>query len=179
MIPLLDLDGVLVDLEKRIYGHYNIVPKIGEWEDNIGKTDGEILKEVESFEFWRDLPKLPWADELIDFIASQTDNWGFLSTPTGNPDCWAGKQAWMQINYPKHAKRLILAREKFRLASHRHVLIDDRKKNLDSFKKAGGEIIPFPSRNGHYPWTEQEMTDPVSVVRKQFLKIETTRISKH
>lgn len=160
----IDMDEVLVDLNSSVFKFYNITPTLGEWEQIPGKTEAEILSEIDNFEFWRDLPKLPWADQLIHLVHMNCDDWAFLSCPTINPVSWAGKAEWIKTHYPQHINRLVLTREKFRLAAPKHCLIDDRKNHLEKFKAMGGHIIPFPSRNGHFPWLESQMNDPLYFV---------------
>lgn len=174
---LLDMDEVLVDLNNTIYKFYNIEPTIGEWEQIPGKTAEQVLADVDNFTFWQTLPKMPWADELVSLMKNY--NFAFLSCPTHNPESWAGKAAWIKLHYPEYLDRLILTREKFRLASHQHCLIDDRKCHIDAFEKSGGKVIPFPSRNGHYKFTSQDMSSPVDYVRRILNKIETQIIHKN
>lgn len=162
----IDMDEVLVDLNSSVFKFYNVTPTLGEWEQIPGKTEAEILEDIDTFEFWRDLPKMPWADNLINFISNNCTDWAFLSCPTLKPESWAGKSAWIKIHYPQHINRLVLTREKFRLASPHHCLIDDRKNHLEKFKSRGGNIIPFPSRNGHFDWSEAQMNDPLYFVEE-------------
>lgn len=170
---LVDLDDVVVDTTREVLRIYNKEPIIGEWDKIIGLDSDLILKSIDTFTFWQTLPKMKHADELIEFISAHTDKWAFFSKPTENPESWAGKASWIKLNYPQYLDRLTLGRIKERYGSHQHCLIDDRRENIDAFRRHGGMAIPFPSMNGHFPWTPGQMKDPVSVVRREFYKMET------
>jgi 5'(3')-deoxyribonucleotidase len=174
----IDMDEVIVDLNTSVFAFYGISPTIGEWEQVPNRTPEQILDDIDCFEFWRDLPKMPWADELIELVNSTSDKWIFLSCPTPNPESWAGKAAWIKIHFPQYLSRLTLVRDKWRIASHQSCLIDDRKHHIDLFAKNGGHTIPFPSKNGQFPWSEEQMKNPVDYVRKCINRVETARIVK-
>lgn len=178
---VIDIDRVLADLDTPIFKHFYVEPdETGDWSSNIGMKDEDILQEVDCFEFWRDLPVLPWAYELVDLISSINDHWMFCSHPTNNPESWSGKAEWIQIHFPKYYDRLILTRDKSQIASHKHCLIDDYKVNNDAFQKRGGHVIPFPFARcrGLYNWTPAQLADPVGYIEKEIRKVETTRISR-
>lgn len=172
----IDLDEVIVNCNESIFKHYNIIPSIGEWDQIPGVTEDEIHKFIGRHEFWVNLPKMSWADDLIKLISETTDEWSFLSYPTKYYESWSGKAAWLDKHYPQHFDRLILGRQKFRCASRQHCLIDDRKQNCMRFERYGGVSIPFPSKNGHYIWRQQDLDNPVEYVRKCMNRIETQRI---
>lgn len=176
---LIDLDEVIVNCNESIFRHYNVSPSVGEWEQIPGVTEEEIHRYIGNHSFWANLPKMPWADELIALIVETTDNWSFLSYPTKYYESWSGKAEWVDRNYPQYFDRLILAREKFRCASRQHCLIDDRKPNCVRFERAGGTAIPFPSINGHYDWMPVHLSDPVKYVKTCLNRIETQRIVRN
>lgn len=176
---LIDLDEVVVNCNGPIFEHYGVVGKVGEWEQIPGVTEDEIHKYIGRHEFWANLPKMPWADDLIALISETTDEWSFLSYPTKYYESWSGKAEWIDKNYPQHFDRLILARQKFRCASRQHCLIDDRKQHCTRFERVGGTAIPFPSINGHYNWRPEDLADPVKYIKKCLNRIETQRIVRH
>jgi len=176
---LIDLDEVVVDCNSQIFKHYGVEGKVGEWEQITGVTDEEIHAYIGNHDFWANLPKMPWADDLIELINSTTDQWSFLSYPTKYYGSWSGKAEWVDKNYPQHFDRLMLSRQKYRSASRQHCLIDDRKCNCEKFERAGGTVIPFPSINGHYTWSSSYLTDPVKYVKSCINRIETQTIVRN
>jgi len=130
-LVFLDMDGVLVDLPQD-NKHLPIGNRL-EWDDAI---------------FWGNLPKLPWADQLVDFCFSNFDETYILSRPCGAPSV-IGKHSWMEKHYPILKKNVILTRSKHLLAKAGRVLIDDDCDQCARFFEAGGHTVWIPNPRIH------------------------------
>lgn len=149
---LLDADGVFVDLHPELAKVHNF--KMEDWkpgcydiEESFPHISTKELWEHPSIkhpEFWADLPRTPWADELMEFILSKfpKDQICFLTMPVLDPQCAAGKMKWFKRHYPSF-KFLIGTSKKF-CAGPGKWLLDDSDKNVTEFNKHGGKGILFP-----------------------------------
>ena len=71
-----------------------------------------------------------------------------LSMP--NLEAWSGKAAWVNKHLSFYNTRLIITTaSKLLLAGPNTLLIDDRDKNVEEFRKAGGQAILVPR-----PWNK-------------------------
>jgi hypothetical protein len=125
-VVFLDMDGVLVNLP-----------------EGRSVLWGEV-------DFWRNLPKYPWADDLVAAITAGCKC--YILTSIGGGACSAtGKIQWLQNHYPELAKSAILTRRKEMLAAPGRVLIDDDPGNCQKWVERGGWGILFPHpRNAEY-----------------------------
>lgn len=108
--------------------------------------------------FWSMIPRSFWAtcppSEEMSWLLEQCvalvgeDNVCFLTGPTKDPDCLAGKLEWIWRFAPKfmHRQYLIGPRKQF-CAQHEALLIDDSDANVDTFRAWGGQAILVPR-----PW---------------------------
>jgi len=146
MIPIVfvDLDGVLVDLQKgysQITGekykkmsHEDFVPILHSYLDNL--TTKQIVN------FWANLPKTQECDELWSLVKQ---NQPLILTASGNsaPAC-EGKKIWCSKNLNLDKNRVFCSKnsqDKQNYASPRSILIDDYKRNIKQFNAAGGHGI--------------------------------------
>jgi 5'(3')-deoxyribonucleotidase len=176
----LDMDGVLcqmiecallqlgVDSVGANDGDYNIdnwtLKGYTGWDYNNQKDKVlcNFIKNAKE-EFWENLYKYVWADELVDFCSKFGDVY-FLSAPSNNPECYSGKLKWVRKNYPKMAKRLILTEHKHLLAREDRILIDDKDDNILNFFACGGIGLIFPrSWNGAFEFKG----DPMGYIKRQ------------
>ena len=166
----LDVDEPLADFVGAANTFYGVdIPKeeITKWElpyGRYGKTHNSFFKDLTE-DFWADIPKQPWCDELIDFLESQ-DGYSvcLLTAPAHNNA--TGKQRWIRKNLPKfyNEKRYLIGPAKSFCAGPDSILIDDRGKNCDDFVAAGGRAIVFPA-----PWNHRRYcTDPIKEVKWLF-----------
>jgi 5'(3')-deoxyribonucleotidase len=159
---LLDLDGVLCDLVGPLAAAHNIDLTRHSWPDTydltvpIQKPIEKIWAAVEGAEFWAELPKLPWADELVAFVTKQ-DEVGILTQVVRDPGCAAGKVRWCQRYYP--GLPITLSTKKVFHAAPGHILIDDYEENEKAWKKRGGLTILVPA-----PWNRLRDTKDVGVM---------------
>jgi 5'(3')-deoxyribonucleotidase len=146
----IDLDGVLCDFHKAfcdIYG-YDEKDILG-WgmHTYFGVTPETIRHQIDYLdtEFWATLPKLSWADKLVDLAKHYKLKIYFASSPAKGSHC--GKMQWMEQHYPEYAHRLILIKNKYLLAKENTCLIDDAEYQSFEFMMKGGYSVTFPR-----PW---------------------------
>lgn len=157
----LDLDGVIVDLVsgflKQIGADSYVIPnntyKMYEWDYlkngkifNISKQQTDDLFDSPS-DFWVDLPKYPWSDDLVDFCKTLAgvENLFILSAPSKGESC-KGKVEWIEKHYPELSKQIILTKHKYLCASSDHILIDDSDWKIEDFISYGGNGVIFPQQ---------------------------------
>lgn len=154
----LDQDGVMVNLDKRIFeylkidrdevyarwpiGVYEMGPALGFdgrvlWDDMIGR---------EPAEWWASIEPYPWAKGLYDKCCSVGDTY-FLTAPINSPASCAGKLEWMyRFTGNRRFRKYFLGPDKFNCARFNHILIDDKESNCEMFEADGGKAILFPRR---------------------------------
>ena len=98
----------------------------------------------EGDEWWENIEKLPWADDLIDLLKKHTKELSFLSSPSNSPLCYSGKAKWIIKNYPEMSKDVFLGCKKHRVANPNILLIDDTDKKVKQFRKYGGHAFKWP-----------------------------------
>ena len=143
MKVFIDMDGVLSDFDKPI------IEKFGtkkEWNNKW-----ELLPE----DFFRVLPKMPDADDLINYISGQFD-WHVLTAipnDSGFPECRIQKMQWIFKHYKVYPVRIhcVFQREKQYYAVEENlspnILIDDCESNVTDWKSKGGIAILHTSAN--------------------------------
>jgi 5'(3')-deoxyribonucleotidase len=136
---LVDMDGVLSDMDTMMdditdgassqpnYPRGKFWGKVSYYDKNVAP-------------FFESLPKMKDADQLIKFV---TDNFAKVriltasgTTPKDGPD---QKRRWMNKNYPGIEVIVVTkSPEKAIYANPRAILVDDRDKSIDPFRRAGG-----------------------------------------
>lgn len=116
--------------------------------------------------FWKSITRKMWAEtpvscEFEDILSLSvarvgTENIFFLTSPTLDADCVAGKLEWIQRQTPRWMHRqYMIGPAKHLCAKHDVLLIDDSDTNVASFRKAGGQAVllprPWNSLHGHNP----------------------------
>ena len=177
----LDMDGVIADFVGGtclLHGHDNPYSREEFLADyDLCKALGMRLEDFYvgmGENFWTNLPKTEWADEIVKFVREifPLDHIIVLTKPTSNPGCIEGKKAWLQKHYPDFAERVVFANEKYFCAHEGALLIDDYDKNVDLFKKHGGKAILFKQ-----PWNSsrfignsfEEMRKELDIFAQKFL----------
>ncbi len=138
-----DLDGVLCDFKKQLDDT---------WLDKFNKENGTKIKTGWEFEeiygskeFWENIGKvglkfwseMPWTKDgkkLWNFIKDK--NTEILSTPSKDKISRDGKKIWCKRELGD--TNLILSYNKASNANPKSILIDDLKKNIEKWNKAGG-----------------------------------------
>lgn len=159
----LDVDGVLADFDGGAdlwYGRDNGPSQQWgyDYQAMFGMSGTQFWEGLTET-FWETLPKLPWADELVDALESRfPGRVVFLTSPPLKGGA-SGKATWLRKNYPKlyNDKRYLIGPGKSFVAQPNALLIDDRNKNCRLFKEAGGKVVLFPQ-----PWNENKwvLNDP-------------------
>jgi hypothetical protein len=151
----LDLDGVCCFWEKSAAKTLGI-----DLEDKKIREQVKNGKRLESFvggdevmwpkidkegpEWWENLEKLPWADDLIELAKSSGKDFCFLTSPSNNPDCASGKIKWIKKHLGDDFKNFLIGKQKHMCASPNSILIDDDKKKCKKFEDYGGHSFLWP-----------------------------------
>jgi len=99
-------------------------------------------------EDWEYLPKMPWADELMNMVDAIGNVYLLTSPPRGAPEGITGTYNWVKRHYPSYERKCIFCptEEKYLLCSSpEDVVIDDSPKVWDSWEALGGRIVRIPS----------------------------------
>lgn len=138
----LDMDGTLVDFVSQ-------VNKYGFWRtDKENKVDWKKVKAMGP-RFWSEMDWLPLSKIIFDEL-TYLDEKGFIElyilTSIDFEEGSEGKRQWITNHTNFSLDKLIFVQEpeeKADYAAPDSWLIDDRKKSLEPFKNAGGNIIEF------------------------------------
>lgn len=98
--------------------------------------------------FWANLPKLPWADDLMQTVMLSGVSYWYLTSPSDCGFCLVGKDTWLTKHYGKGEGlpgKMIPCRDKWLLAKPGRLLIDDHDENVDRWIEHGGQAILFPA----------------------------------
>lgn len=150
----LDMDGVLVDFVGGVCAAHNretpyLSPNsygIFEMETVWGISTDEFWTPTQFDGFWSNLDKTPEADNLVELACSKfgTENVCILTSPSDDYRCIPEKQEWIAKHYPKLQRQMLFGSAKRFLAGPDRLMIDDRDKNIENFRKAGGIGITMP-----------------------------------
>lgn len=172
---LVDLDEVLADFvgsALRLHGvaveTFQRRQPAGTWDMTIGLdlSPEAFWSPINSMgeRFWANLPKLPWANQLISLISGITDDWHIVSSPSRCPTSYNGKVRWLKKEFGEGFDRFALTPHKYIFAKPGVILIDDRDQNIDDFVAAGGEGIVFPT---HLNTNHLFKNDPLTFIKSR------------
>ena len=154
-IIFLDLDGVISNwikattelLDIEITDDLRDKLKAGEYLDNTGViTEKEMWDKITEAgsEFWSEMELYPWSHKLIDEMEKLGTVY-FLTSPGSCVPAPSGKMAWIKEHFgDEYVKKLIICKDKFRLATSNSVLIDDTDKKIEAFKEKG-KVFHWPN----------------------------------
>lgn len=127
-----DLDGVLTDFSKQLAELLN-KPLDRTWDFG---NDPEVWKKIDGAgeDFWSEMKWMPDGHKLWDFVKKFDPT--ILTAPSDHPSSKSGKKIWLEENLPDVP--YIIESKKEKHAKEGYVLIDDREKNINKWKKAGG-----------------------------------------
>lgn len=128
--------------------------------------------------FWNAIDRSVWANvpvsEFFGYLLGTSEslvgkeNIHFLTSPTLDPECMAGKLEWIHSYAPKWMQRqFLVGPSKHLCAQPGVVLIDDADKNVEAFNKHGGRGILLPR-----PWNSLHGTDAWAHLAKEFQHLE-------
>ena len=162
-----DMDGVLADFVGGVCAAHGKESPYGDsssygvfdMEKLWGMTVKEFWTPTRGMRFWASLEKTHEADWLVDYCAKWVgvSNIAILTDPSNDPGCILGKKAWIKKYYPQLVSNMIFTSAKDFLAAPNHLLIDDRDRNIEEFRAAGGMTIRVP-RFWNSDWDSADMT---------------------
>jgi phosphopantetheine adenylyltransferase len=141
----LDMDGVIVDFDKRFTDLAGMGPR--EYENSFGKE--KFWDFIDSKEkgggvgFWVGMPWMPGGEALYNRVAQH--NHALLSSPSRSESSKLGKRLWKKKYTPTTDLILSLAANKKNYANGDSILIDDRESNIQQWREAGGIGILYKS----------------------------------
>lgn len=143
-IVFIDLDGVLVDLDKAI-------------EESGAKEEQEIQKLFATPGFFFNLSAVPGSIGTVRDLITRGVDCYILSRPPYidylnelQATCNDDKGRWVRQHLPELKKKLILARHKHLLAGPNRILLDDSFENCTLWQEAGGIAIPILTNENGY-----------------------------
>jgi 5'(3')-deoxyribonucleotidase len=157
----LDLDGVLTDFDWAAIKLHNCK---NPWVDpaNYGKWGTEEMFGFKSKElFWAPMKEgfwssLQWTKEGKEILALVEGTFGYenislLTSPCMTPGSVSGKVRWINSNLPSYKMKFLIGYQKHFCANENTVLIDDKDKNVDTFRIHGGKalLVPRPWNTGY------------------------------
>jgi len=185
----LDLDGVLYDWMGSALRHFQLNPSdplirnvVSRYHDGLEmiKPKKEVFEAVESLgaEYWESLQLLPWAQELYRCLSEIGD-----VTVLTSPGAWthAGRGKLLALRRDFQIKTFILAKKKEICAAPNAILIDDKKKNIEKFRQAGGWGYVWPNSfciEDGKPNASQAIADCISYVKQVKTKIADRKINE-
>jgi len=151
----LDMDGVLCNfvdsavkqLGVTDYSIPNGLHNIEEWPGiNISKSKFWKAIDAGGEDFWSNLDKYPWTDELLKI--SREYSTFILTAPASNPVCFSGKIKWLYKHAPWLVRNVIITSHKYLLAGGNkdNILVDDNDSKISMFNGFGGTGILFPQQ---------------------------------
>lgn len=146
------MDGCITDFVKGSLASLNIkeysIPpgetEINKWPGvNISKTKFWKAIDATKEDFWVNLEKYPWTDELVEMCEKMGDLF-ILTSPSRNPHCLSGKMMWVQRYYERLQRKIVMTPAKYLCAAPGRILIDDTEDKINKFNDYGGDGILFP-----------------------------------
>ncbi len=156
----LDMDGVLADfntaaqtLIKATNADAEKAAENGRWPEK----DWELISSQSNF--YRILPKMPLADELVELAVRFRENLDYdvkilTAIPKDNdmPDAFHDKVDWINEHYGQYGFRVHFGPYSKDKASHctgaDDILVDDRTSNCNEWRSAGGTAVQV--KTGEY-----------------------------
>ncbi|MDE1971029.1 MAG: hypothetical protein KGI50_05660 [Patescibacteria group bacterium] len=153
----IDMDGVLANFIKSAYNvhgrqYTESEYPVGEYDipKAMGLTTSQFWEPINARreEFWFNIPKYSWADDLIAMLR---EPWTIASSPSQEPESASGKVKWLRYYFGLGFRNYMLGHDKHHLAQSPMgmgtVLIDDNENQVNAFIREGGYGILFPQ-----PW---------------------------
>lgn len=140
-----DMDGVLCDFIAKAV-------EAGMYDPETGAFDKEAMLEADEH-FWAELPPIVeglWLYSRIYAFAKKYDMKVYILSHTVSDASRLGKKIWLEKNL--HVNPMDIAfvskrSDKNDFADSKTLLIDDYEKNVEEFRKAGGNAVLFHRRS--------------------------------
>jgi hypothetical protein len=131
-----DMDGVLTDFDESFKKYSKGIPP-REYEKTHGR-DGfwKLIDGEGKVGFWVGMPWMSDGKQYWDYIKNYDVE--LLSSPSRSETSRLGKRLWVRNNMPGIKLTLAQSFNKKNYAEPNHILIDDRKSNIEQWVKAGG-----------------------------------------
>ncbi len=131
-----DMDGVLTDFDESFKKYSKgIAPR--DYEKKFGKEKfWELIDGTGKVGFWVGMPWMEDGKQYWDYIKDYDTE--LLSSPSRSSTSRLGKRLWVRNNMPGIKLTLAQASHKQNYAAPNHILIDDRKSNIDQWISQGG-----------------------------------------
>lgn len=155
---LLDMDGVLVNFVKGVCDLWEVSEEklrthweIGTWDlvAPLGKTIDTPLTKSDFWialenrpQFWAGLEEMSWLDSLLNLAG---EDFHIVSAPGGCASSYRGKIQWLKRRFGNRFDRFAITPYKHLFARPDALLIDDKDENVETFVRAGGHGIIFPT----------------------------------
>jgi len=156
----IDLDGVLVDMHTPLVRLFGEDPstytdaqwrEVGQWGLSIPKDNFWEKIRAQGSQWWINLPKLPWTDELWESALATGATCVVLTTPGPFPESAYGKWQWVNDNL--HTQNVLIGQPKEVCAKPGSWLIDDRAGYGPKWEGNGGTLLSLKR-----PWNPEGMT---------------------
>lgn len=140
-----DMDGVLCDFIAAAI-------REGIYDPDTGAFDAEKMHEKDD-NFWAELPVIVegfWLYSRLYAFSKKHDLKIFILSHAVNDQARIGKKMWLERELRANPMDIILVAkraDKNEFADKETLLIDDYDKNVEDFKKAGGNAIVFHRNN--------------------------------
>ena len=130
-----DMDGVLTDFDASFKkASDGIAPR--DYEKKFGKDKFWELIDGGGVGYWVGMPYMPDGERYWNYIKDYDVE--LLSSPSRSNTSRLGKRLWVRNNMPGVKLTLAQAYLKKNYAAPNHILIDDRKSNIDEWRAEGG-----------------------------------------
>jgi len=130
-----DMDGVLTDFDASFKkASDGIAPR--DYEKKFGKDKFWELIDGGGVGYWVGMPYMPDGETYWNYIKDYDVE--LLSSPSRSNTSRLGKRLWVRNNMPGVKLTLAQAYLKKNYAAPNHILIDDRKSNIDEWRAEGG-----------------------------------------
>jgi len=130
-----DMDGVLTDFDESFKkASDGIAPR--DYEKKFGKDKFWELIDGKGVGYWVGMPYMPDGETYWNYIKDYDTE--LLSSPSRSNTSRLGKRLWVRNNMPGVKLTLAQAYLKKNYAAPNHILIDDKKSNIDEWRAAGG-----------------------------------------
>ena len=131
-----DMDGVLTDFDESFKKYSDgIAPS--DYEKKYGKEEfWKLIDGQGKVGFWVGMPWMKDGKQYWDYIKNYDTE--LLSSPSRSATSRLGKRLWVRNNMPGIKLTLAQASKKQNYAAPNHILIDDRKSNIEQWRAQGG-----------------------------------------
>lgn len=134
------MNRVFVDMDGVIVGFDGYMVDRGMTADEVKRTPGA----------YRDMQPIPGAiDAVRELIAQGWDVWIATKPPTGIPEAYSEKVAWIMEHLPELVRKIVITHDKGLLGDEGDYLIDDRPHRANCLAFSGALLL---FKQGSHDW---------------------------